>query len=411
MRLLLTAMTSVKGAVAENLLRHLELLEEARRKGCDLAVFPEFSLTGSIDPRTHPERAITLHNDSATSLVDATASSGVAALFGLAERDGPDVHITQAYAAGGTLLGVCRKRHLGEGEDAFTVGETSGGFAFGSARLGVVICAEGGVDRIWAEAAHSGAGVVLFCSAPGLYGRRTDETSWASGYAWWEECGLGDAIRQARARGLWVAMSTQAGSTEDEDFPGIAALVSPSGDVVARLPDWRPGTLVVDVPVETAVSPAREAVRVLVLDDDTRALLVCFTTELGRASWWAPPGGGLQAGESHVAAARRELAEELDRSDLVLGPSIGWRTHTFWWDRMTSWVTQRERWLLCRTSAFDVADTHVAGLRSENITEVRWWSAAEIRDAGVITVPRDLPARLERIAAGEVPDGECDLGV
>jgi predicted amidohydrolase len=43
-------------------------------------------------------------------------------------------------------------------------------------------------------------------------------------------------------------MATQAGATEDEDFPGLAALVSPDGGI-ARLPDWRPGTLVVEVPV------------------------------------------------------------------------------------------------------------------------------------------------------------------
>jgi len=44
-------------------------------------------------------------------------------------------------------------------------------------------------------------------------------------------------------------MATQAGSTVDEDFPGIAALIDPSGEVVDRLPDWRAGTLVVDVPL------------------------------------------------------------------------------------------------------------------------------------------------------------------
>ena len=91
--------------------------------------------------------------------------------------------------------------------------------------------------------------VVFFCAAPGLYGpRRTDEASWRAGFDWWESCGLADARRHARRTGAWVALTTQAGSTVDEDFPGIAALVAPSGEVVDRLPDWRPGTLVVDLP-------------------------------------------------------------------------------------------------------------------------------------------------------------------
>jgi predicted amidohydrolase len=408
MRVLLTAMNCQKGAIGENLERHLQLLEEARQASCDLVAFPEFSLTGSVDPATHPERAIAIDDNAVTSLVDATASSGVAAVFGLAERSGSAFSITQVYASGGRILGHLRKRHLGEDEQGYAVGSDPGVFALGSARFGVVICAEGGVERLWADAAAAGAQVVLFCSAPGLYGRRTDEASWADGHRWWEECGLGDATRSARSHGFWVGMSTQAGTTEDEDFPGIAALVGPTGEIVERLPDWRAGTLVVEIPVEIVVSPVRRAVRVLILDEHNRTLLVRFAGEGGRSSWWVPPGGGLEPGEDHVAAARRELAEELDRTDLEIGPWIGSRTHTFWWQ---GWMTQQERWALCRTAAFEVPPTHVEALASENISGMRWWSAAELREAGVITGPRHLPSLLDRLAAGETLDPAGDLGV
>jgi predicted amidohydrolase len=53
-------------------------------------------------------------------------------------------------------------------------------------------------------------------------------------------------------------MATQAGSTEDEDFPGLAALVTPAGEVAARLPDWRPGTLTVDIPVDVVSENIRD---------------------------------------------------------------------------------------------------------------------------------------------------------
>ena len=55
-----------------------------------------------------------------------------------------------------------------------------------------------------------------------------------------------------RERGLWIAIATQAGSTHDEDFPGLAALVDPTGEVRAELSDWHEGSLIVDVPVETS---------------------------------------------------------------------------------------------------------------------------------------------------------------
>jgi len=167
-------------------------------------------------------------------LVEATWQAGVAAVFGLAERAGTAFHITQVYAHDGRVGGVYRKRHLGEGEEAYRTGSGGGVFELGAARFGIALCAEAGVDFPWTEAAEAGASVVLFCSAPGLNGRRRDQQGWRDGHAWWLSSGLGDAARHARRLGLPVAMTTQAGATEDEDFPGLAALVSPSG-AVARL--------------------------------------------------------------------------------------------------------------------------------------------------------------------------------
>lgn len=257
-------MNAAKGLVDANLRRHVDVLERARAAGCDLAVFPEFSLTGSVDPRRHPERALPVDADPVSALVAETGRTGVAAVFGIAERAGEAFHITQLYAHGGRLGGRYRKRHLGEGEEGYRPGSEPAVFELGSVRFGIAICAEGGVDFPWADAAGAGASLVLFCSAPGLHGRRADEAGWRAGHEWWVGSGLGDASRHARALGLWVAMTTQAGETEDEDFPGLAALVTSTGEVAARLPDWRPGSLVVEVPLEVAVDPVREAARALV---------------------------------------------------------------------------------------------------------------------------------------------------
>jgi len=105
------------------------------------------------------------------------------------------------------------------------------------------------------EAAAAGAPVVFFCAAPGLYGRRLDRAGWQSGFDWWAGAAFGDASRHARRLGLWIALSTQAGATADEDFPGLAALVDPTGAVVCALPDWREGTLLVDIPTSPRVRP------------------------------------------------------------------------------------------------------------------------------------------------------------
>ena len=54
MRVLLAAVDAQKGDLDGNLARHLAVLEQARAQGCDLAVFPEFSLTGRSTPAGIP---------------------------------------------------------------------------------------------------------------------------------------------------------------------------------------------------------------------------------------------------------------------------------------------------------------------------------------------------------------------
>jgi NAD+ synthase (glutamine-hydrolysing) len=247
---MLAAIRCGKGDLDANLASHLDVLGEARAASCDVILFPEMSLTGSVDPATHPQRLITLSHPAVRELVAASARAGVATCFGVAERD-PDgePRIAQLFAAGGEITAIQRKRHLGDGEDAFAA---AAGFAVAEqagARIGMAICAESGYDGPFDTAAAAGAALMLFPAAPGLYGRRSTEASWQSGLAWWESCGLAEAQRHARRLGLWVALAGQAGSTDDEDFPGLAALVGPGGTVVARLPDWRPGLLTVDIPL------------------------------------------------------------------------------------------------------------------------------------------------------------------
>ena len=228
-RLLLTSVTCHKGDPDRNLALHRSLLADGAAQGCDLVVLPEMSLSGSVDPTRRPERLLDLRGAHVAALVASTM--GMPAIcFGLAEAGGP--WITQCIAADGDLVAVQRKRLLGEDEEGF-VASTDPAATWG--RFSMAICAEGGHD----PAFEAGTDVVLFCSAPGLY------DDMATGVAWWEGEGIGQAVGHARRRGVWVAMSTQHGFTEDEEFPGIAALVSPDGEVVAKRMD---GTIAVDVP-------------------------------------------------------------------------------------------------------------------------------------------------------------------
>ena len=208
------------------------------------------SLTGSVNPASHPEHLVALDDPAITALIEFAASVDVAVCFGVAERGtSGDRYITQLVASRGRTIGAQRKRHLGEGEEFFTAGSSAEVFCLDEVRFGVAICAEAGFDDPFDAARAAGAKLVLFPAAPGLHGRRRDTRAWRDGFAWWQGCSLGDATRHAARLGLWVALAGQAGSTIDEDFPGLAALVGPDGQVVHRLPDWHEGVLTVDVPL------------------------------------------------------------------------------------------------------------------------------------------------------------------
>jgi predicted amidohydrolase len=246
-RALLAAVTCAKGDVDANLAVHLATISRAVGAGCSVVVFPEFSLTGSVDPVSAPADAITIDDPAIDALVAATRP-GITAVFGFAQRCGDRFFITQAVASDGVLLGWQRKRHLGEDEVGYATGSDALVFQFGARQLGILICAEGDVEWTWNATVAAGAEVVLFCSAPGLYGRRPDDASMRAGFEWWSEHGLGNAIHNAVRLHVPVAMATQAGATVDEDFPGLAALVSAGGGIVDQLPDWKPADLIVEIP-------------------------------------------------------------------------------------------------------------------------------------------------------------------
>jgi predicted amidohydrolase len=235
---MLTSVTCQKGDLAGNLSRHHDLLRVGADEGCDLVLFPEMSVTGY-----RAGAGLPLASAPVAELV-ATTLDGAAVCFGLVERaeSGGPPYITQVVAERGHIVAVHRKEHLGEGEDGdFRAGPGAGVFEVAGVACSMAICAEIGTSPPYALPSS----VVLAPSAPGLYGRRRrSDDDWRRGFSWWRGQVVRDATRLLRA-GQVLALSTQAGATDDEDFPGWAALVGPGGDVVTALPDWRQGYLVV----------------------------------------------------------------------------------------------------------------------------------------------------------------------
>jgi 8-oxo-dGTP pyrophosphatase MutT (NUDIX family) len=130
----------------------------------------------------------------------------------------------------------------------------------------------------------------------------------------------------------------------------------------------------------------RPASRVVCLDAADRVLLMCWEDPSNGSRMWEPPGGGIEPGETPLAAARRELVEEtgfaassvVDRSVEVL--------------RNVLWSGNRsigpESFFLARLPGHRPTPTRDGLLPDENtaMIEYRWFSRAELAE---------FPARLE----------------
>ena len=153
----------------------------------------------------------------------------------------------------------------------------------------------------------------------------------------------------------------------------------------------------------------RPAARAVVLDPDDRVLLVRF--QFPAATVWATPGGGLEPGETHEQAIRRELAEEAGLDDVDLGPCIWLRTHVIPFLNGL-WDGQVERYYLVRTMPFEPRPRlSWQQLNAEYMTAIRWWSREEVAAAEGRWAPRRFPTLLEELLRDGPPPRPVDIGV
>lgn len=152
----------------------------------------------------------------------------------------------------------------------------------------------------------------------------------------------------------------------------------------------------------------RHAARVLVVDSRGRVLLQQYKVPGGTEVFWATPGGGLDPGETHEAAARRELREELGVTCEALGPCIWIREHVFPWDGRI--YRQRERIFLWRVEPFELPP--ITAPIDVAITAHRWWTLEELREAReTMFAPRRFSVFLEALLRDGPPAEPVDVGV
>ena len=155
----------------------------------------------------------------------------------------------------------------------------------------------------------------------------------------------------------------------------------------------------------------RPAVRAVLLDPADRILLAHF--DLPLISLWAPPGGGIEPGETMRQALHRELREEVG-IDLPDGPlTVLWNRVVVVPGAVPGYDGQAEDYVLVRTEPFvPRGDLDDATLAAENMGAIRWWTQAELAEAEAANVkfaPRHLPRLLREVLADGPPSSPLSL--
>jgi 8-oxo-dGTP pyrophosphatase MutT (NUDIX family) len=155
----------------------------------------------------------------------------------------------------------------------------------------------------------------------------------------------------------------------------------------------------------------RSAARALLLTPSQHILLVRF--EFPAGTRWALPGGGLDEGEDHVTALRRELIEEVGLHDVEIGPHIWTREHRIAFVNGL-WDGQREHIHLVQVpEVFEpqpVLDWQT--LNAEYLFELRWWHIDEIAAAtDVAFAPSDLHGHMRNIIENRIPSSPINVEV
>ncbi len=153
---------------------------------------------------------------------------------------------------------------------------------------------------------------------------------------------------------------------------------------------------------EDRALPVRHIARALVFDPRDRLLLIEYKSmrpvdpaQPALRSFWFMPGGGLEPGETHEEACRRELSEEIGVADAPIGRLVATCDGPFHLFEKSR--DARERYFLVRLPSDRIDTSRLAETEDNPVLGTRWWTIEELAANSERIEPAGLAKLAQRI--------------
>jgi predicted amidohydrolase len=209
----------------------------AASEGAGLAIFPEAYLHGhSYDRETVTARARALDDPEVRELAVSLRGFPVTVVVGMFERCESSVRNVALVLRGGAVAGVYAKAR--PNESGIEAGAGMPVFEAGGSRFAVNICNDANYPALAQQARWSGASVLCYPLNNVLPSATAQR---------WRERSIGNLVCRARETGCWVVSSDVVGVCGGQVSFGCTAIVSPAGEIRARVPEGRTGRILLDL--------------------------------------------------------------------------------------------------------------------------------------------------------------------
>jgi len=210
----------------DNLARIEPWVRQAKKQGAQLVCFPELAVTGYSTRPEIKHCAEPVPGPISRRLQQMAREHHVVILAGMAEKDaGGRVYASHLMATPAEIAGVYRKIHIAPPEQGiFAPGDAVPLFKAAGIKLGIQLCYDVHFPELSTRMALDGADVIFMPHASPRGTPQQKLNSWRR-----------HLTARAFDNGVFVVACNQAGKNRQGlEFPGVAVVIGPSGNVLKQ---------------------------------------------------------------------------------------------------------------------------------------------------------------------------------